>query len=166
MQISDSYPTALTDFMTLYINFFSSATTSDNLTHYIKIIWVRFGFAPAPYWFSVPVVYRHDTEKTQEWFSSEDMSPFSKDLGLQVCVAQCHSVTPDLAKRLLQQWKSCPFSSFESFKPPRRLNCCHHIDTKWFVQMCHVTGSFYLFWCVYCYYFKVMDFLSINCGFQ
>lgn len=100
MQVSDSYPTALTDLMTLYINFFSFAPTSDNLTHDIKIIWVRFGLAPAPYWLSASVVYTHDTEETQEWFSSEHMSPFSKDLGFPVCVAQCHSVPPDLAKRL------------------------------------------------------------------
>lgn len=91
--------TALTDLMTLYINFFSYAPTSDNLTHDIKIIRVRFGFAPAPYWSSVSVVYKHDTEKTQEWFSSDDMSSL-KDLGLPLCVAQCHSVPPDLAKRL------------------------------------------------------------------
>lgn len=109
MQISDGYLTAITDLMTLYFYFFCSAPTSDNLTHDITIIQVRFGFAPAPYWSSVFVVYRQDTEKTREWFSSDAMS-------LCFCVARCHSAPPDFISR----WKSCPFLSCESFKAPQR----------------------------------------------
>lgn len=97
-------------------DFFSSTPSSDNLTHDIKIIRVRFSFAPAPYWSSVSVVYRHDTEKTLEWFPSDDMSPFLMSVGLRVCAAQCHSLPPDLAKRLFTTVKKLSVLVFWGFQ--------------------------------------------------
>lgn len=90
--------------MTFRVN--SSAPTSHNLTHDIKIFPMHFGPAPARYWSTVFVVYRHDTERAQEWFSWDYMSTFLTNLRLQVCLAQRYSVPPNLAKRPLPTLKN------------------------------------------------------------
>lgn len=80
MQFSDSppWPYGLTRKL-----FFSSAPTSENLTHDIKIFPVRFGPTPAPYRSTGSVVYRRHSERAQESFPWDYMSTFLTNLPLR-----------------------------------------------------------------------------------